>query len=61
MVLFTSRGTAAGFAEFRDWAEEQGICLLVQGEDGEFKALMERFTQAPKTVLMGLETLGGLT
>ncbi|MGI6467833.1 MAG: hypothetical protein GXZ09_02590 [Syntrophomonadaceae bacterium] len=57
MVLFTSRRELQQASRnLRDWAEEQGICLLVQGEDGEFKALMERFTQAPKTVLMGLET-----
>ena len=35
MVLFTSRRELQQASRnLRDWAEEQGICLLVQGEDG---------------------------
>ncbi|MGI6435982.1 MAG: ATP-dependent DNA helicase [Syntrophomonadaceae bacterium] len=57
MALFTSRKElqAASLA-LRGWAGEQGLCLLVQDEDGEFKYLMEQFVQASNTVLMGLET-----
>ncbi|HCF49417.1 MAG TPA: hypothetical protein DER60_03995 [Syntrophomonas sp.] len=57
MVLFTSRKELRQASkDLRDWADEQGLCLLVQGEDGEFKRLMELFIEAPNTVLMGLET-----
>lgn len=57
MVLFTSRRELREASQaLRKWTENEGLCLLVQGEDGEFKRLMEMFVQAPNTVLMGLET-----
>ncbi len=57
MVLFTSRRELREASRaLREWAEKEHLCLLVQGEDGEFKRLMELFVQAPNTVLMGLET-----
>lgn len=57
MVLFTSRRELREASQaLREWGEKEGLCLLVQGEDGEFKRLMEMFVQAPNTVLMGLET-----
>lgn len=57
MVLFTSRRELREASRaLREWTENEGLCLLVQGEDGEFKRLMEMFVQAPNTVLMGLET-----
>jgi ATP-dependent DNA helicase DinG len=57
MILFTSRRELRQASQaLRKWAEKEDLCLLVQGEDGEFNRLRELFVKAPNTVLMGLET-----
>jgi len=57
LILFTARKQmleAAGM--LRPFCVDNDIRLLVQNEDGEFGFLMNEFTSATNTVLMGLET-----
>lgn len=57
LVLFTSRRQMLQSAAMvRPMLEKQGLCLLVQNEDGDFGTLMERFKGTSRAVLFGLET-----
>lgn len=57
LILFTSRKQMREVAEsLRPICAASHIHLLVQYEDGDFGTLMNEFTSAKNTVLMGLET-----
>ena len=57
LVLFTARKQLRQGSEMlRPVCKEQNIRLLVQYEDGDFGTLIDEFTAASNTVLMGLET-----
>jgi ATP-dependent DNA helicase DinG len=57
LVLFTARKQLKQVSEvLRPLCEEQNVRLLAQYEDGDFGTLINEFTSASNTVLMGLET-----
>lgn len=57
MLLFTSRRSMSlASAAIRPVCRERGVELLVQNEDGDFAAIMKRFTSLEHAVLAGLET-----
>lgn len=57
LVLFTSRKQLHDVsAKLRPYCQAENLRLLVQYEDGEFRALMDEFKKNSNTVLMGVET-----
>lgn len=57
MLLFTSRRSLSlASAALRPVCKARGVELLVQNEDGDFAAIMQRFTSLEHAVLAGLET-----
>lgn len=54
MVLFTANSALRQtYSAIQEKLEEQEIAVLGQGIDGSRRALLERFTQFPRTVLLG--------
>jgi DNA polymerase-3 subunit epsilon/ATP-dependent DNA helicase DinG len=54
LVLFTATSTLRQtYAGIQEHLEEQDITVLAQGIDGSRRALLERFKEWPRTVLLG--------